>query len=177
MADLTIRISERTLKVAAVLVVAILALWGFSQIWAAGILLPKYQIQMFLPNDSGVRAGGSVTLNGMRVGKVRRVEFAKVATDSTRSIKVTMSIQENVRDMIRTDSKATLIQHGLLGDHTIDIRRGFAGAPIEPGGEIGVLPTKEASLTDVLNVLTKKRDCGNEETKVSEDKSHSVARP
>jgi ABC-type transporter Mla subunit MlaD len=177
MADLTIRISERTLKTAAAVVVAIFALWGFSQIWAAGILLPKYQIQMFLPNDSGVRAGGSVTLNGMRVGKVWRVEFAKDATDSTRSIKVTMSIQENVRDMIRTDSKATLIPQGLLGDHAVDIRRGFAGTPIEPGGEISVVLTKEASFTDVLNVLTKKRDCGNEETKVSEDKPHSVARP
>jgi ABC-type transporter Mla subunit MlaD len=177
MADLTIRISERTLKIAAAVVFAVFALWGFSQIWAAGILLPKYQIQMFLPNDSGVRPGGSVTLNGMRVGKVRRVEFAKDATDSTRSIKVTMSIQENVQDMIRTDSKATLIPQGLLGDHAVDIRRGFAGTPIKPGGEISVLPTKEASFTDVLNVLTKKRDCGNEETKVSEDKPHSVARP
>lgn len=162
MADLTIRISERTFKIGAAFVVAIFVLWGFSQIWAAGILLPKYQIKMFLPNDSGIRAGSSVTLNGMRVGKVRRVEFAKDATDSTRSIQVTMSIQENVRDMIRTDSKATLIQQGLLGEHVVDIRRGFAGAPIEPGGEISVVPTKEASLTDVLNVLTKKRDCGNE---------------
>jgi phospholipid/cholesterol/gamma-HCH transport system substrate-binding protein len=177
MADLTIRISERSLKIAAAAVVAIFALWGFSQIWATGILLPRYQIQMFLPNDSGVRAGGLVTLNGMRVGKVRRVEFAKDATDSSRSIKVTMSIQKNVRDMIRSDSKATLVQQGLLGDHAVDIRRGFAGTPIEPGGEISVLPTKEASFADVLNVLTKKRDCGNEETKVSEDRPHPAARP
>ncbi|HEY0704263.1 MAG TPA: MCE family protein [Candidatus Acidoferrales bacterium] len=138
------------------------------------MLLPKYQIQMFLPNESGLRAGALVTLNGMRVGNVSRVEFAKGATDSDRSIKVTLNIQNSVRDFIRGDSKATLIPRGLLGEHYVDIQRGFGGPPVEAGGEIGVVPTKQVSLTDVLNVLTQKRGCGSEEKNSAENMSQAT---
>jgi ABC-type transporter Mla subunit MlaD len=174
MAELTIRIPNRLLVTAAAVLVAISALWGISRLWASGILIPKYQIQMFLPNENGLRAGGLVTLNGMRVGSVSKVVFAKEAKDSNRSIQVTLNIQRSVQDFIRSDSKAVLVRRGLFGEHEVDIQRGFAGAPIEPGGEISVVQAKEASLTDFVDALSKKAGCGSE-VKSSADNPMPIA--
>ncbi len=87
----------------------------------------------------GLKNGDEVRLAGKRVGKVESVEFGGIpASPSDKPILVTLSLNgADVRDRIRSDSKAILGQQGFLGDRVIDITPGTsAGDPLPSGAEI-----------------------------------------
>ena len=163
MADITICIPVKAVKAAGVLLGAVFLLWGFSQLWASGVLRPKYQIQMFVPESAGVRVGAPVRLDGLPVGSVSTVSLAGNSADSNRRIEVVLRIEKRFEDLIRNDSAASLVTEGLLGGRYVNIHRGFSGSPIPPGGEIQVVPVKEMTLTDFIGVLGKAGNCHNEE--------------
>jgi len=159
MAEITIRISDKALKIALALLAAVILLWGFSALWSSGVFRPKYQIQIFIPNSQGVQVGASVRLDGMPVGSVSAVGLAGKSADANRRIEVSLRIEKRFKDLIRDDSTAALLSDGLLGDRYVSIHRGFSGPPIQPGGELRVVPVKEVTLTDFMGVLTKMGDC------------------
>lgn len=136
MADITIRFSDRALKVTGALFAAVLLLWGFSRLSASGVLRPKYQIQMFVPESAAVSAGAPVTLDGMPVGKVSAVRPSGNSADSNRRMELVLQIEKRYEDFIRQDSAATLVPEGLLGARFVNIHRGLSGSPIPAGGEI-----------------------------------------
>lgn len=147
MAEITIRISDKTLKVVGAFVVVLL-LWGFSHFRSTGLFHPKYEISVFVPETQGVHVAAPVRLDGMPVGTVSRVELAGNPANSSRSIEVRLRIGKRFQNMIRQDSKASLVSDGLLGERYVSIQRTFKGAPINAGGEIDFLPAKEVSLSD-----------------------------
>jgi ABC-type transporter Mla subunit MlaD len=163
MADITIRISDKALKAAGILLLAVLLLWGFSHLWSSGVLRPKYQLQMFIPESAGVQPGVPVTLDGLPVGKVSAVRPAGDSADSNRRIEVVLRIEKRFHDLIRDDSAASLVTLGLLGGQSVRIHRGFTGLPIPPGGEIRVVPVKEMTFTDFVGAIGKAANCQNEE--------------
>jgi len=158
-AEITIRISDKTLKVVAAFVVAMLLVWGFSHFWSTGLFRPKYEILMFVPEAQGLHVGAPVRLDGMPVGNVSRVELARDSMSPNRRLEVDLRIEKRFQNMIRQDSKASLVTEGLLGDRYVSIRREFTGTPISPGGEIGVIATKEVSVSDFIDAIGKKADC------------------
>lgn len=163
MAEITIRISDKALKVALVLVGAVILLWGFSQLWSSSVFRPKYQIQMFIPESAGVQVGASVRLNGMPVGSVSAVRLAGNSADSNHRVEVVLRIEKRFKDLIRDDSTASLLSDGLLGDRYVSIRRGFSGEPLQSGSEIRVVPVKEITITDFMGALGKMGGCHNQE--------------
>ena len=163
MAEITIRISDKVLKAALVLLGVVILLWGCSQLWSSGVFRPKYQIQLFIPESAGVQVGVSVRMDGMPVGSVSAVRLAETSADSNRRIEVVLRIEKRFKDLIRDDSSASLIKDGLLGGRIVSIQRGFSGLPIQSGGEIRVLPVKEITITDFMGALGKVGDCHNEE--------------
>jgi phospholipid/cholesterol/gamma-HCH transport system substrate-binding protein len=171
MAEITIRISDKVLKAALVVLGAIFLVWGFSHLWSSGAFRPKYQIQMFVPQAEGVRVGAPVRLDGMLIGSVSSLELAHNSTDSTRGIEVLLRIEKRFQNMIRDDSTASLITGGLLGDRYINVQRGFTGSPINSGGEIRVVPVKEVTFTDFVGAIKKIADCQNEEKNSANNKS------
>lgn len=176
MAEITIRVSDRALRGALVGLGAIFLAWGTFHLWSSGVLRPKYQIQMFVPEAEGIRVGASVRLDGMPVGRVGKVDPAGNSADSSRRIDVELRIEKRFQNMIRDDSKAVLLTDGLLGDRYVNIVRGFAGPPITPGGEIRAVPIKETTLTDFVDAIQKTADCKNEEKNVRDSKSPIVAK-
>jgi ABC-type transporter Mla subunit MlaD len=66
-----------------------------------------------------------------------------------RRVEVTMRIDADKLDYLRTDSRATVSSNGVLGDQLINITVGRRGAPIESGGLI----QSAASLMEDLNVF------------------------
>ena len=171
MADLTIHIPDKTVRIAVIASLAILLLWGFSALWASGIFRPKYELQMFVPDSEGLRVGAPVLLSGMTVGSVSRVEPASSPADVNRSIMVTLRIEKRFHDSIRSESVAHLTKMGLLGEHFVNIQRGISGAPINSGGEIRFAPTKELTAADFINLIGKARDCPKEDNNSAESKS------
>ncbi len=130
MAEITIRISDTALKVALVVVGAILPIGLVAHFWSSGMLRPKYQIQMFVPGAEDIQPGTSVRLNGMRVGSVSRVDLVKKPDNSNRRIKFELRIEQRFQNFIRDDSAASLITANLLGNRYVSIQPGPLGAPL-----------------------------------------------
>ena len=91
---------------------------------AANLFAKRYELIAYLPDANGLKQGGSVMVAGQLAGTVSKIEFLPVDADTTRNLKLTLSVDENVREQIRRDSKGTLKTLGLLGDKVFDITPG-----------------------------------------------------
>ena len=111
---------------------------------------PKYRLVTYLPDVSGLSGGAPVRLDGVEVGNVETIKIAprtgNVARDKTRNIQVVMRLEKKYQDDILTDSEASLITEGLLGNEYVEVTRGFTGTKLEEGQEVhgsGGLALKE----------------------------------
>jgi ABC-type transporter Mla subunit MlaD len=164
MAEITIRISDKVLKIAGSLLLAGAVIWALFEILHSDVLLRKYEINMFMPEASGLKEGAAVHLDGIRVGTVNGVAIQASSSDPSRRVEVRLRIEKGYQDLIRIDSAASLITLGLLAEPSVNIQRGILPGPIEPGGEIRFIPLKESvSATDFLNALSKLADCKKNE--------------
>ncbi|MGH9715246.1 MAG: MlaD family protein [Candidatus Acidiferrales bacterium] len=159
MRDITIRISEKALKLTALIVTVVAVSATVLCLWSAGLFVPTYQVRLFLPKTEGLQSGAPVALDGVKIGTVRRLPLAGNQTDQNRSVVVLLRIEQRYESMIREDSLASVSTEGLLGSRYIDIRRGFAGSPIEPGGELQVVPVNELGLKNVVSAIGKAAGC------------------
>jgi phospholipid/cholesterol/gamma-HCH transport system substrate-binding protein len=129
-----LRVGLFVLAATALLVVVIFYVTG------AGALGPKYRLHVLLPEVDGLTVGAPVRLDGVEVGNVEKIAVAfpqpgqQQAKD--RNIRVDMRIEQKFQDYIRSDSFASLITEGLLGNRYVDIDRGFVGRKLENEDEI-----------------------------------------
>jgi phospholipid/cholesterol/gamma-HCH transport system substrate-binding protein len=119
-------ITWEQLKVGAMILVALLimvvAIFRLGQ--AANLFTERYELVTFLPSANGLREGGSVTVAGQLAGIVKKIDFMPVDADTVRNLRVTIAIDETLREQVREDSRAKLRTMGLLGDKTLDITPG-----------------------------------------------------
>jgi len=119
-------ITWEQLKVGAVILAALtvlaVAIYKLGQ--AANLFSRRYELIVFLPNASGLRAGGAVFVAGQLAGTINAIEFMPVSYDTTKHLRVRMAIDHNLQPQIRGDSKAKVKTLGLLGDKIIDISIG-----------------------------------------------------
>ncbi len=109
---------------------------GILYVTGAGILAAKYRVHTFLPEVEGLASGAPVRLDGVEVGNVERVQLNPVRGDRTRNIELTLRIEKKYQKEILTDSSASLITEGLLGNRYVSIERGVSGTPIPAEGEV-----------------------------------------
>lgn len=116
------------------LIVAIFYVTGF------GVLTPKYRLVTYLPEVSGVSPGAPVSVDGIDVGNVDKLSINTSkdphGLNPERNIELVMRIDSKYKDYIRSDSKASLVTEGLLGDRFVNISRGFQGEPLQNNAEI-----------------------------------------
>jgi phospholipid/cholesterol/gamma-HCH transport system substrate-binding protein len=109
---------------------------------AANLFSSRYELIAFIPDANGLREGGSVMVAGQLVGSVSTIEFLPVDADTTRNLKLTLKIDETVREQIRHDSRGKLRTLGLLGDKVFDITPGTPNTPaLAPGDTVAVVPS------------------------------------
>jgi ABC-type transporter Mla subunit MlaD len=159
MADLIIRVPEKAVRIAAGFVVAIVLVLFVSYLSSAGAFRPHYQLQMFVPKADGLRAGNEVWLNGMHVGTISKVEFDDHSSDRDRSFRVTLRIEQQYQNRIRSDATASLVRIGLQSVRLVDIHASRTGEPIAAGGEIRVSPTYEPTAMEFIDALGKRFNC------------------
>jgi ABC-type transporter Mla subunit MlaD len=163
MAEITIRIPDKALKIAAVAVGAIILAVFAGQLWSSGFFRPHYELQVFVPKVDGPLVGGSqVRLNGLPVGKVSKVRFEDHPSYSDRSIRVTLRIDKQYQSAIRTEATARLERIGLLGERFVNIQAAREGEPIAAGGEIQFTPTYELTPMELINFLGERFGCRSE---------------
>jgi phospholipid/cholesterol/gamma-HCH transport system substrate-binding protein len=132
--------ASRQARVGIVMIVSMIILaFGIFQVGRLfDVFASRYTLVTLLESSGGLMSGSPVTLAGQRVGQVDEIEFLPVAErNDSANIFVRLSINENVREQIRRDSRAVLQTQGLLGDRFVDISPGSAAAPaLEPGDTI-----------------------------------------
>jgi len=176
MAEITIRISDRTLRILGIFLAAGLFVWVTSYLWASGIFTPKYQLLVYVPAVSGLGVHAQVKLDGLSVGSVAAIKLAEESASPERRIQLILQIDRRYQDAIRTDSIASLAPEGLLGNRYVEIHRGFTGTVISANGEIPSLPTKELTLKEFSDSLGKMVDCLQAEKQSAEIKTRVAPR-
>lgn len=99
----------------------------------------RYRLVTLMPSASGLVQGAIVRLGGQSVGRVAAIEFVPFAQrrGPNEILQITLEIDRDVQEQIRTDSEARLLTQGLLGDKVIDIRPGTAaGRPLAEGDTV-----------------------------------------
>ena len=114
-----------------------------------GLFQKRIILHSFFDNASGVKVGAAVSLEGVNVGEVTRVEISTDPARKLTPVEIVLKISPHFRSSIRKDSVVTLPQTGVLGDTVVDINSQLAKGPeIQNGDE---LPTKEIpSIQDVV---------------------------
>jgi phospholipid/cholesterol/gamma-HCH transport system substrate-binding protein len=127
------------LVILAALGILTLAVYKLGQ--AANLFAKRYTLVAFLKEANGLRVGGTVTVAGQLAGAVKTIEFMPVDADTTRNLKVTIAVDQALKDQIRRDSKAQIRTLGLLGDKIFDITPGTPGhTSLKSGDTITVSP-------------------------------------
>jgi phospholipid/cholesterol/gamma-HCH transport system substrate-binding protein len=109
---------------------------------AANLFTKRYTLYVFLSNARGIVRGGSVTINGVGAGAVEDIAFLPVGTDTTRNLKLELSIDQRLQDQVRADSRASVKSMGVLGDKVLDITSGTPRyAVLQTNDTLRVTPT------------------------------------
>jgi ABC-type transporter Mla subunit MlaD len=171
-AEITIRITDKALKIAAAVVVGIVLVAAGSISWSSGAFRPRYELQMFVPEADGLRIGNQVRLNGMPVGSISKIKPAEHPQDASRGIQVTLRIEKQYQNWIVSDSTARLERVAILDGRIVNIQRAMSGQPIASGGEIRFTPTHEPTALEFIDALSKRFNCKGEENNPPQDKPH-----
>lgn len=111
----------------------ILAL-GVFYVTGAGFLGPKYRLITYLPEVDGLDTGAPVRLDGVSIGNVQSIGLTPRPQDPAHNITLVLRIDKRYQNDIRTDSTASLITEGLLGNRYVTISRGLTGSVLPPNG-------------------------------------------
>lgn len=114
----------------------IMAVGIFYVTGQSGIFVTRYRLKTFLPEVEDLQSGAPVTLDGIAVGNVESTGLTPHPQDRQHNITVVMRIDRSYHDKILSDSTASLVTQGALGNRYVSISRGVSGAEIPPWGAI-----------------------------------------
>ena len=144
----------------------VLVVIGIFYVTGTGALGPKYRLITYLPEVDGLAVGAPVTINGVEVGNVDSIQIAPARTGQApspdRAVEVVLRISRSFQNYIRTDSAASLLTEGFVGNRTVTIQRGYSGPELKDGQEvpgreekaIAQVVERSADLLQNLNALT-----------------------
>lgn len=125
---------------------------GIFYVTGAGTIGPKYRLITYLPEVSGLANGAPVRLDGVEVGNVESIRLAPrvpgKARDKNKNIEVVMRVSKQYEKDILTDSAASLVTEGLLGNRYVNISLGITGVPLKDGQEVP--GTEEKAMKEVV---------------------------
>jgi phospholipid/cholesterol/gamma-HCH transport system substrate-binding protein len=125
---------------------------GTFYVTGAGFWGPKYRLKTYLPEVSGLATGAPVRIDGVDVGNVESVRLVprtpNYIPEKNKNIEVVLRLDRRFEGDILTDSTASLVTEGLLGNRDVNITRGFTGVPLKEGQE--VRGTEEKAIKEVV---------------------------
>ena len=148
-------------------VLAALLLFGLF-IWVLGserqIFARQGDYYVSFSDVKGLSEGAPVRLGGLTIGRVSKISFAP--SYKIPLIWVTLLINDQYRERIRTDSLVTIETQGLLGDRFVNISMTGSGLELKPGSNL-----KSQEPADISEVLAKAGVIVDNTTKISENVS------
>ncbi|CAN5605259.1 hypothetical protein BH10BDE1_BH10BDE1_21050 [soil metagenome] len=126
------------MKVGGLFILSIVFVVAF--IWYLGAVNPfssSYDLRVGYNYAGGVEVGSPVRVMGIKVGKVKAIEFSpeqKTATGEEVKLTVVLTISREAWSTVRTDSKFFINLAGVIGEKFVEVSPGSsAAAKIEPG--------------------------------------------
>jgi len=110
------------LLIAAALIVALGGEGGFF--WE------RYNLRVKFSNAGGVQQGSPVRVSGVTVGSVTDIEF--IGSE----VHMELELHDDMRERVRTTSRATIGSVSLLGEGAVDINASTTGQPIPAWGYV-----------------------------------------
>jgi phospholipid/cholesterol/gamma-HCH transport system substrate-binding protein len=106
---------------------------------------PQFELDSTFSKVTGLQAGTRVRLAGLDAGEVLEILLPSRPSERFR---VRMRLREDLRQLVRADSKAAVQTDGIVGNAFIQVSVGTdAAPPVEPGATIeGVDPVEFADL-------------------------------
>ena len=154
MAQITIRISDRAQRTAAILFAGIVLVSVLLYLQSSGVFAPKYQLRVYVPEASDLAVHAPVRVNGVRVGSVNAIEFAEESASPERRIELILRIDKRYQNQIRSDSYAFIDNENPLGGRRyLSIRRGVHGSVIDAGGEVQYTPARQMTTDSMKGML------------------------
>jgi phospholipid/cholesterol/gamma-HCH transport system substrate-binding protein len=144
-------------KLRAGLIITIALLLLFFTVFFAGsidkIFSPTVQIRASISDVRGLRQGAPVWISGVEVGSVTDIAL----TPGSGTI-VTMSLRRNALKFVRSDSVASVLTLGLLGDKYIELSSGSQQSPVVHPGEMieGATPIEMKDIMETGAMSIKK---------------------
>jgi phospholipid/cholesterol/gamma-HCH transport system substrate-binding protein len=130
----------------------VLAAGIFYVTGGGNVLSPKYRLKTYLPEVSGLALGAPVRLDGVEIGNVESIKLLPRTPghvlDKNKNIEVVMRVDRRYQNDILTDSAASLVTEGLLGNRYVNISRGLTGVPVKEGQEVP--GTEEKAMKEVV---------------------------
>src|SRR5258708_12779921 len=177
MAEPTIRISDKALRMAGVLAGGVFLVGVFYYLWSSGFFITKYQLSVYVAEAAGLTVHAPVQVDGVPVGSVSAIKLAKESATPERRIELVLHVEKRDSDAIRSDSEATLTSEGLLGNRYVNISRGFKGRVIQPGEEIPTKPSRLLTLKHSINFFQKTVDCFHQAKTPPHNKAQTPTEP
>jgi phospholipid/cholesterol/gamma-HCH transport system substrate-binding protein len=97
-----------------------------------------FNIKAYFNEVAGLRSGATVRLSGIDVGSVESVQ---IVDGENAKVEVVMSIKEDIRHFIRTDTKASIETEGLVGNKVVVLQIGSSSADVVKNG--GTIEAKD----------------------------------
>lgn len=126
---------------------------GILYVTGTGFFGPKYQLTTYVPEAGNIQVGAPVALDGVPVGNIASIRLTPRPQDRMHGVTIVMRISKKYQPDIRTDSRASLVTEGLLGDRYVNVTRGLGGAVIPDNG---VVPSEE--VPDIKQVVQRGAD-------------------
>jgi len=119
---------------------------------------PHYTLHVYLRNVEGLEKNAPVRLDGMDVGWVREVRFgprdASGKFDPEKNFDIEIRILKKFQEEIRSDSLASLVAEGLLGQTTVHVTRGSSTEILRDSGVLAGQEAKVVRLGDFMDRLS-----------------------
>lgn len=134
--------SQLKVGLMAMIAFAILGILIFLLTGAENPFADKATIYTYLADSAAITESSAVRLNGILVGKVKRVELSG-DPDIKRTIKITMELERRLLSQIPDDSVIGFSAENVLGAKFLNIRRGLSKATVKDGGELKARDDKD----------------------------------
>ena len=120
---------SKELRIGMLVVISIVVLvWGINYLKGSNLFDSSRTIYALYGNIGGLQEGSSITVNGFKVGVVKKISLL---TDNTYSLLVALSIEENIN--IPSNSVSKIVNEDIMGSKGISLVLGDSNINAEQG--------------------------------------------
>jgi phospholipid/cholesterol/gamma-HCH transport system substrate-binding protein len=135
-----------------VIVAVVIIAAGIFYVTGGNAFTSRYHLSTHLPEVDGLAMGAPVSLDGVQVGNVDAIRVTPLqpgqSPDPQRSVEVGFLVNRKFQQYIRSDSMASLVTEGFLGNREVSLQRGYTGKMLENGDDVP--GTEEKAMKQVV---------------------------